>query len=144
MRTIIPTWVHFLEMAAILAVALWRGGGEERIAAGFNLVSNALYVAFGAALGWDQRFAAAWGLFEAVSYLAIGLRSQRWWTLAAASVALVNFATAVAGLSAPFRPWTFGSARLLCFYLLSLAILVGAWTAPPRPRPNGRGPALEH
>jgi hypothetical protein len=128
----IPTWVHFVEMAALVAVAEWRGGDEERVVAGYNLVSNGLGLALGVAVGFDSRFEVAWGLLDTMVYLAIGLRSARWWTLAAASVALVNFSTALAILASPVTLWTFAAARLIWYYALNLVIFTGAWTTHGR------------
>jgi hypothetical protein len=137
---VIPTWIHFVEMAAVLAVAVWRGGREERLAAGYNLASNSIDLALGVASGFDPRLAAAFGLLDVIFYTAIGLRSARWWTLAAASVALVKCATPLAQLSAHATLWAFGTARLVWFYGLNLVILIGAWTAHRR-RAVAAGPA---
>jgi hypothetical protein len=126
---VIPAWVHFVELPAILGVAIWRAGDEERLAAGYNLASTTVAFSLGAAFGFDPRLGVACSLVDAIFYTVLSLGSQRWWTLAAASVALASCATHVAQLSAHAELWAYGTARVIWFYGLSLVILVGAWTA---------------
>ena len=129
-----PTWIHFAAMAAILAAAAWRGGREERLAAIYNLASNAARLALGAASDWNPAVQAGCGLVDGVFYLVVSLRSGRWWTLAAASIALINFATAVTIVVTPVGLWTSGVARLIWVYALNLVLMTGALTASPAPR----------
>jgi hypothetical protein len=82
---------------------------------------------------------AAQGIVDPIVFVSLALRSQRTWTLVAASVAIVSSATLVANFLAPVSSWAVGTAVLVWFYAMNLVILVGAWTTPAQQPPASTG-----
>ena len=139
MLPVVPIWVHIAATVAVLAVAVWRGGPLVRWIGLYNLASNNLCFVIGWAFRFSPPFEAAWAALDAAVYLAVALRADRSWTIAAASVAVVNFWTSGLHALSPVSAWAFGTAQLVWFYALNLVIVVAAWRAPSTAvSPSGR------
>jgi hypothetical protein len=122
---VIPVWVHLAAAVALAAGALWRGEPETRFAALYSLVTSVAYFLIGAWIGGDARFFAVTAALDAAVFLVMALRSDRYWTLAAASISLVNFATDVGQVFAPVARWAIGTTQLVWFYAFNLTVLAG-------------------
>jgi hypothetical protein len=126
MLYILPHWVTLTLTLAVVTLALARGGRSERLVAVLTLCN----------IVWAQTHPAVYGERESVDLVhdtgaavimtLIALRSNRWWTLAAASVWWIATATEVAQLIAPVGPWAYGTAELVWWWLFLACLAAGA------------------
>lgn len=123
-----------LTVLALIAVALWRGGRQERLAANGLVVgwllSKLLYRYQGGQTEWGI-LAVDVGLFALLVWIA--LRSARHWPLFAAGFQLLGVITHLAiSVDTRVHGWAYITASIIWSYLLAFAIGYGAWTAPAR------------
>lgn len=118
---------------AVSAVATWRGGDYERLAAGGLLAAWALSM-----LTYERHLQTQWGvLLVDLGLMAllcwIALRSGRFWPLFAAGFHLLAIVTHIARFLDPtFSGWAYQTAEIIWGYLLAFSIGYGAWSAPNR------------
>ena len=132
MLPVIPLWVHMAISVTLVAAAFWRGGGQERFAALYMLVTAA--AAAGACRVTHCPF---WVHILFVSpdvavFIAMALRSDRYWPLWAAAVSCNRMMLILLQLAAPTSRWAFGTADLVWHYALVAAVLQGVCAAPRR------------
>lgn len=128
----LPSWVWPATLFVICALAVWRGGLEERLAAGANLLAwvlTRLVFADGSEL--IQWPVLAIDTAFLVLLMWIALRTRRHWPLFAAGFQLLGVVTHLArAADAGVSGWAYLTAALLWNYLVLYAIGYGAWTAP--------------
>lgn len=128
----IPPWLLAAVSVLICGLALWRGRTEERLTAGGFLAGWAATVLLRdpswptlqwGALAVDTLFLA--GL------LAISLRTERFWPLAACAFQLLAVLTHIAkSLDSGVQQWAYITAGVIWSYLVLVALAVGtlgAW-----------------
>jgi hypothetical protein len=130
----LPPWVWPLALTAVCAIALWRGRGEEKLAAGGNLAAWALTrLVFEARSEHVQWPVLAIDTAFLVLLLWLALRSGRFWPLFAAGFQLLGVATHLASALDPrLGGWTYLTAALVWNYMVLFTIGYAAWTAPRR------------
>ncbi|MBL8770097.1 MAG: hypothetical protein JNK30_01845 [Phenylobacterium sp.] len=137
-----PHWVWPTALLTVCALAVWRGGDDERLAAGGQLANWALTILLVRANGGTTSDETQWGVLAAdVALLSlllwIALRSRRYWPLFATAfhllVVLVHFGRIV---DPRVSGWAYLTAGLIFAYLVLIAIAYGAWTAPRAERPG--------
>lgn len=117
---------------AVCGIAAWRGGNEERLAAGGLLAGWALSMVAYRSHGLETE----WGIMLIDLALLgllvwIALRSPRHWPMVAAGFHLLAVVTHVARSVDPrVGGWAYVTAQVIFGYLLAFAIGYGAWTAP--------------
>ena len=115
---------------AVCAIALWRGGRQERLAAGGVLAGWALSMV----LAKDRTGATQWGvliidaaLFGEFLWLALG--SRRYWPLFAAAFQLLAVVTHFGrALDSGVSGWAYFTAELIWSYLVIITIGYAAFT----------------
>jgi hypothetical protein len=132
-----PSWVTQWATFAAVGVAFWRGGTIERLVGAAALANviwiHTLDVGYGSHLPAELLHdTAAAGMMTALA-----LKSDRYWTLAAASVWVLNVGTEIAQALAPVSVWVYGATELVWYWLFILCLGVGSWRAP-RPVRVGR------
>jgi hypothetical protein len=124
--------LFFLLLAGVAALAIWRGRKDERQAATICVIGTALTVYAGDALphrfqNFDGlAFIVDVGVF--VSFLAIALRSERFWPLWVAGLQLT--ATTIhpmMAISPDLPAKVFGAALALWSYPILILIAIGTW-----------------
>jgi len=121
---------------AICGLAVWRGGDDERLAAGGNLAGWALSLVLFRANSQDTQ----WNVMVVdsavlVLYVWLALRSHRYWPLFSAGFVLLLVIThAARALDAGVSGWAYLTAARVWSYLALFAIGYGAWTAPAHAR----------
>ena len=122
----------YLMLGSVVALAFWRGRKDERLAAAACVVGTVLTVSAGDALhvrfaNFDVlAFLVDLGVF--LSFLAIALRSERFWPLWVAGLQLT--ATTIHPLMAvapDLSGRVFGTALAFWSYPILLLIAIGAW-----------------
>jgi hypothetical protein len=127
----LPPWYGLTLTALVCGAAFWKGGRDEQFAAG------------GMLLGWlatlvlrDPRWLGIqWGalgadIFFLAVLLAIALRTERYWPLAAAAFQLLAVVTHVARMvDHGLNGWTYATAGIIWTQLVLLALGVGVWGA---------------
>ena len=128
----LPHWVWPTALMAVCAIAVWRGGDDERLAAAGILADWALsllvFKPHSEATQWGVLIvdAALLGL-----YLWLALRSRRHWPLFAAGFQVLMVVTHLGRAVDPaVSGWAYITAGLVWAYLVLLTIGYGAWTAP--------------
>jgi len=121
-----------LTVIAVMAVTIWRGGPEERLAANSLLIgwllTKLVYRYQGGQTEWGI-LAVDVGLLAVLLWIA--LRSTRYWPMFAASFHLLAVVTHIAKTADPtVGGWAYITAAIIWSYLLAFAIGYGAWTAP--------------
>ncbi len=116
----------------VCALAVWRGGDDERLAAGGILAGWALsMLLFRAGSQNTQWSVMAVDCVVLALYLWLALRSRRHWPLFAAAFVLLLVVTHFArALDAEVSGWAYLTAARVWSYLGLFAIAYGAWTAP--------------
>ncbi|MDB5445568.1 MAG: hypothetical protein JWQ97_885 [Phenylobacterium sp.] len=129
MLFILPVWVTLAVSLVVIGFALARGRRTERLVAALtlaDLIWGRLHPhVYGAHPGRELAHDAA----QTAILTLIALRSDRYWTLAAASICLVSAGTDVAQMISPVNSWAVGTAQLTWYYAYLAAIAVGAWRA---------------
>lgn len=134
----IPFWFSFAYVYGVAVVALWKGGWRERAIA----FAPALYPMLWRTHGWDG---ASWRAIVDDS-LVLGLclicavGAKRYWTLWAASFALLALVSDLLAYAPHVTRWAWASASLIWSYMIDLAVLWGLWTTA-RDRAQGVAPS---
>ena len=117
----------------VCAVAIWRGGGHERLAAGGLLAGWALTM-----VAYRKDVSLEWGiLIIDLALLALlvwlALRSRRYWPMFAAAFQLLAVLThAASSADSSVSSWAYITAEIIWGYLLAGAVAYGALTVPRR------------
>jgi hypothetical protein len=122
----------YLLLASVVILATWRGRRDERLAAAICVIGTALTVYAGDALPvrfktFDQlAFLIDLGVF--FGFLAIALRSERYWPLWVAGLQLTAITIHPMMVISPDMPAkVFGAALALWSYPILILIGIGAW-----------------
>lgn len=122
----------YLLLAALAALALWRGKTDERMAVGVCVAGTLLTVAVGDFLKVHSStfhalaFLVDLGVF--LAFLAIALRSTRFWPMWVAGLQLTATTIHPMMIFAPDLPGrVFGAALAFWSYPILLLIAVGIW-----------------
>lgn len=122
----------YLLLLSVTAVAFWRGRSDERLAATVCVLGTLLTVAFSDPL--PQRFSdfevLTFGVDLAIfiSFLAIALRSDRFWPMWVAGFQLTATTVHLLKLVNPdLMRFVFGAALAFWSYPILLFIGIGAW-----------------
>lgn len=141
MTLVLPPWIGTLYGVLAIAAALWKGDGELRATAvvmALNLIISPMLVDH----SWPP---VQWGEFAIdgavfVFFLALALRSARYWPLAACGFQLLLVLTHLAKLVDPnVQQWAYLSALIVWCYLVMTAFAVGTWNSWRASRPAVRG-----
>lgn len=118
----------------VCVLAAWRGRDLERLAAGGYLAAWALsLVAFRAGTGETQWAVLFIDLTLLAGFIAIALRTRRYWPLFSAAFQLLAVGTHLArALDAAVSGWAYQTAGIIWGYLVIFAIGYGSLTAPSR------------
>jgi hypothetical protein len=125
-----PSIVWVVTVAVVCLLAAWRGGLEERLAAGGLLygwaLTRFLYTFKGHETEWGIALIDL-GLLGLLLWIA--MRSTRFWPLFAAGFHLLALITHLARITdKTVSGWAYISAEIIWGYLLAFSIGVGAWT----------------
>lgn len=115
-----------------MAITVWRGGREERVATNTVVICWLLTKLVGRYQGAQTEWgvlAVDAGALAVLGWLA--LRSRRYWPMFAAGFHLLAVVTHFARTVDPkVGGWAYLTAGIIWGYLLLIAIGYGAWTAP--------------
>jgi hypothetical protein len=125
----------YLLLTGLVALTLWRGRSDERVAAGVCVGGTLLTVIVGNKLAVDKSafdFAAfAVDLAVLAAFVAIALRSTRFWPLWVAGLQLTTTSVHLLIMLAPHLPGgIFGAALAFWSYPILILIGIGAWRTP--------------
>jgi hypothetical protein len=128
----LPPWVWPAVLVGVCAIAVWRGGDEERLGAGTILLgwslSSLVFKAYSEETQWAML---AIDAAEFAVFLWLALRSRRYWTLFVAAFKLLIVITHIAhALDNSVSGWAYLTAVLLWSYLSLYIVGYAAWTAP--------------
>jgi hypothetical protein len=122
-------WFGITLTLVVCAGAFLRGGREEQLVAGGLLLSLAVTLAMR-----DRSWAGTqWGAFVADTLLlglliAIALRSQRYWPLAAAAFQLLCVCTHLARIADPaVHAWAYATGQVIWSQMVFWALGIGVW-----------------
>jgi hypothetical protein len=122
----------YLLLTGLVAITLWRGKADERLAAGVCVAGTILTVAVGDELKVHSSgfhplaFMVDLGVF--LAFLAIALRSTRFWPMWVAGLQLTATIIHPMMMISPALPgMVFGTALAFWSYPILLLIAVGAW-----------------
>ncbi|MCR5878058.1 hypothetical protein [Phenylobacterium sp. J367] len=129
-----PSILWAATVVGVCALALWRGGPDEKLAAGGLLVgwtlTRTVYQFKGEQTEWGI---AGVDLALLALLVYIALRSRRYWPLFAAGFHLLAVVTHLArGLDPRVGGWAYITAEIIWGYLLAITIGLGAWKARER------------
>ena len=125
-----------LATVAMFALAMRRGGPDERLAANAVLIGWLLTKLVSRYQGHQPE----WGVLlvdagALAVFIWVALRSPRYWPLFAAGFHLLSVVTHLARVVDPtVGGWAYLTAGLIWGYLLLATIAYGAWTAPQKAR----------
>jgi len=127
----LPVWVWPSALMSVCALAVWRGGAYERLAAAGVLAGWSLSMVVFRARSEDTQWGVLIidvGLFGL--FLWIALRSRRFWPLFAAGFQLLALFTHLASaLDHRVSGWAYLTAEQIWSYLMLSAVGYAAWTA---------------
>jgi len=130
---------YWLLLTGVAAYALWRGKGDERAAALVCVVATAASVLVNSPL--TRRFAGVEtgvlvvDLLTLAAFIAIALRTKRFWPLWVAGFQLTStFAHVLKAVHFSLVPQVYAAAERLWVYPIFLAIVVGTWRTQQRLR----------
>ena len=130
---------YWLLLTGVAAYALWRGRGDERAAALVCVVATAASVLVNSPL--TRRFAGVEtgvlvvDLLTLAAFIAIALRTKRFWPLWVAGFQLTStFAHVLKAVHFSLVPQVYAAAERLWVYPIFLAIVVGTWRTQQRLR----------
>jgi hypothetical protein len=127
----LPLWFGTLVTALVCGAALWKGGTEERLVAG-ALALNVILCAKLRDISWPhvQLGEFAIDVLTLAFFVAVALRTPKYWPLAAAAFQLLGVMTHVAKLIDPLlQQWAYITAGIIWTYMLFAAILTGTWNS---------------
>ena len=131
MTIALPPWLGVTVMLLVCGVALWKGGREERLAAG-GLLANAAVTVLMRDYSWPQLQGAEFvvDVLTLLLFTAIALRTPKYWPMAAAAFQLLGVMTHVAKMIDPsLQQWAYMTAIVIWTYLIFIAIGVGTWNS---------------
>ena len=130
----LPPFVWPTALMLVCVLAAWRGRDLERLAAGAYLAAWALsLVAFRAGTGETQWAVLVIDVALLAGFVAIALKTGRYWPLFSAAFQLLAVATHLArALDSAVSGWAYQTAGIIWGYLVIFAIGYGALTAPKR------------
>jgi len=130
---------YWLLLTGVAAYALWRGKGDERAAALVCDEATAASVLVNSPL--TRRFAGVEtgvlvvDLLTLAAFIAIALRTKRFWPLWVAGFQLTStFAHVLKAVHFSLVPQVYAAAERLWVYPIFLAIVVGTWRTQQRLR----------
>ncbi|MGA0606036.1 hypothetical protein ACO2Q0_08545 [Phenylobacterium sp. VNQ135] len=132
-----------LATLAMFAVAMCRGGPDERLAANTVLIGWLLSKIMFRYQGLETE----WGVLVVdigalAVFVWIALRSARYWPLFAAGFHLLSVVTHIARMVDPtVGGWAYLTAGIIWGYLLLATIAYGAWTSPRYAQAGAGAPA---
>ena len=128
----LPAYVWPIVVIGSGIVAAWRGGDNERLAAGGVVTGWALsLVAARSGMGGTQ-----WGVMVVdvallTFFLWLALRGERFWPLFVAGFQLLLVITHFASAAdSAISGWAYKTAEMIWSYLIVLTIAYAAWTKP--------------
>jgi hypothetical protein len=128
----LPLWVWPSAVVAVSALAIRRGGNEERLAAATVVMGWALSLVVFKDRSQDTQWEVLLidcGVFAV--YLWLALRSRRYWPIFAAGFKLLGLITHLAhAIDEAVSGWAYITAELIFSYLALFTIGYAAWTAP--------------
>jgi len=139
----LPHWVWDAVVVTVAAAALWKGGRDERIAAGGMLAAAILSKVL-----YQHAQATEWGILATDAaalalFVWIALISSRWWPLFVAAfqfLAVVIHLARIADRS--LGGWAYISAEILFGYLVATGIAVGTFNAWRRRGDSANDPGV--
>lgn len=143
----IPRWFDFALVYGVGLYALCRGPREARLAGVYYAVSCSIIPVF---MLVRPEYAvmsdiphANWidlgiAILDVMVFSALMLRSKRYWTVLASSLALCEVATSVAHLISAVLLWAYGTMQLIWTYGMLIVIAWGARSASGAERGSWR------
>lgn len=130
MPFVLPPAVTMTLTGAATGYALAKGQAAERILAA---VAIGIYALPQGVYGQHIGFEIGVNALAAPVLVAVALRSDKPWPLAAASIGLVSLATNVAQMFWPVSSWAYGTVCLVWEYLYLAVLAAATWSASQRP-----------
>lgn len=121
----VPDPVTYGLYSLSVVLAAWRGRVEERVLAAF-IAWQALN-GFLPGAEWTHGWPTDLVTFAAC--IALVLYGGRYWTIWAAAAALLGLVTDVLRVMPGLSSWSYASAKLVWSYVMTAALIYGAWTA---------------
>ena len=140
----IPHQYYFRALLlAVCAYALWRGRGEERAVAlvclGATLASRLAFSPLSVRYSGVEGGLMAIDLVVLASFVAIALRSQRFWPLWVAGLQLTtSMAHLMKAIDSTLMPLAYGAAIALWSYPILIILAIGTWRGQRRPHARGQ------
>ena len=137
-HAMIPRYVIFWALLLLTcAYALWRGRGDEKIAAGVALLATVAtqFVIPPPSLRYSgvQFSLVAIDIAVLAAFVAIALRSKRFWPLWVAGLQLTNsMSHLMKGIESDLIPQAYAAAAVFWSYPILLIIIVGTWRTHQR------------
>jgi len=128
---VIPNWAYTSYGVAVPLLALWRGGWRERAVAAPLLVDFVTESLLD--LHPPDWLDMSWGALILAVCVACALRSNRYWTIAASSFAVLRLVTYFLQFVPGVGLWAYLSAERVWGILLLSSLLAGVWP-PARPQ----------
>lgn len=126
----LPPFVWPSAVMGVCAIAIWRGGPDERLAAGGLLAGWALTMVAYQAHGQVQTGVMIIDLALLGFLVWLAMRSPRHWPLFASGFQLLAVLTHLGReVDSGISTWAYLTAEIIWGYLLAFAIGYGAWTA---------------
>lgn len=132
-------WLFRTLLIGIVLFALWRGGRDERLVAALCLI-GAITTTFLLAPIHERFEDVELGVFAVdlvllVGFLAVALRSYRFWPLWVAALQLTTtLGHILKGLDATLIPAAYGAALSFWGYPILIVLLIGTWRTYRRQR----------
>lgn len=136
----IPRYIIFWALLLLtFGYALWRGRGDEKMAAGVALLATIItqFVIPPPTLRYSglQFSLVAIDIAVLATFVAIALRSDRFWPLWVAGLQLTNsMSHLMKGIETDLLPQAYAAAAVFWSYPILLIILVGTWRGHQRSR----------
>lgn len=140
----VPRYIIFWALLLLtFAYALWRGRGDEKIAAGVALLATIAtqFVMLPQTSRYHglQLSLVAIDIAVLAAFVAIALRSERFWPLWVAGLQLTNsISHLMKGVESNLLPQAYAAAAVFWSYPILLIILVGTWRTHKYPRREGQ------
>jgi len=139
-------WLFRTLLIGIVLFALWRGGRDERIVAAVCLIGSIISQLVAAPI--SERFqnvelgVLVVDLMVLGGFLAVALRSYRFWPLWVAGLQLTTILGHILkGLDTALIPQAYGAALTFWGYPILAVLLIGTWRSHQRSRRDHRDSA---
>ena len=139
-------WLFRTLLIGIVLFALWRGGRDERIVAAVCLIGSIISQLVAAPI--SERFqnvelgVLVVDLMVLGGFLAVALRSYRFWPLWVAGLQLTTILGHILkGLDTALIPQAYGAALTFWGYPILAVLLIGTWRSQQRSRRDHRDSA---